>query len=95
MNLCKDMLKLAKTLQARAKKENNLESEIFYNKLQGDYFRYVSEVAGDSDRLQKATQMALDSYNKGIELAEGLPAADPTRLSLLLNYSVFCYENVG
>jgi len=50
---------------------------------------------GDGERLEKATQMALDSYNKGIELAEQLSPADPTRLSLLLNYSVFCYENVG
>lgn len=39
--------------------------------------------------------MALDEYNKAVELAEGLSAADPTRLSLLLNYSVFCYETVG
>lgn len=94
VNLCKDMLKLAKTLATRAKKENNVEAQIFYNKLQGDYFRYVAEV-GDGERLEKATQMALDSYNKGIELAEQLSPADPTRLSLLLNYSVFCYENVG
>ena len=33
VNLCKDMLKLAKTLATRAKKENNVEAQIFYNKL--------------------------------------------------------------
>eukprot|EP00347_Sterkiella_histriomuscorum_P003582 403363735 len=94
VNMCKDMIKLAKTLCTRAKKDGNTESQIYYHKLQGDYLRYVAEV-GDGERLQKAMQMALDEYNKGIELAEQLSPADPTRLSLLLNYSVFCYETVG
>jgi hypothetical protein len=59
----------------------------------GDYFRYVAEV-GDGERLEKATERSLEAYNKGIEKAENLSPADPTRLSLLLNYAVFCYENL-
>lgn len=94
VNMCKDMLNLiTKHLMPKAKKSNKAESEVFYLKLQGDYFRYVAEV-GEGDRLEKATERALDSYNKAIEKAEELSPADPTRLSLLLNFSVFCYENI-
>ena len=94
VTMCKDIIKLAKTLSIRAKKDNSVEGQIYFLKLQGDYLRYIAEV-GDGERKSKATQMALDEYNKAVELAEGLSAADPTRLSLLLNYSVFCYETVG
>lgn len=94
VNMCKDMLNLiTKQLIPKAKKAGKIESEVFYFKLQGDYFRYVAEV-GDGERLQKATERALDCYNKGIEKADNLSPADPTRLSLLLNFSVFCYENL-
>lgn len=94
MDLCKDMLSLiAKHLMPKSKKSGNIESEVFYFKLQGDYFRYVAEV-GEDERLEKATERALDSYNKGIEKAEYLSPADPTRLSLILNFSVFCYDNL-
>ena len=94
VDMCKDMLNLiTKHLMPKAKKGGKVESEAFYFKLQGDYFRYVAEV-GEGDRLEKATGRALDCYNKGIEKAEQLSPADPTRLSLLLNFAVFCYENI-
>ena len=62
-------------------------------KLQGDYFRYVAEVS-DGDRKDKGVDRCLKSYNEGIELAEQLPAGDPTRLSLQLNFSIFCFETL-
>ena len=77
----------------KAKKSNNVESQVFYHKLQGDYFRYVAEV-GTGERLEKATERALNSYNDGIEKADQLSSADPTRLSLQLNFAVFCFENL-
>lgn len=46
-----------------------MESIVFYYKLQGDYFRYVAEV-GQGERLEKATDRALSSYNDAIEKAE-------------------------
>lgn len=49
---------------------------------------------GEGERVEKATERALDCYNKAIEKAEEMSAADPTKLSLLLNYAVFCYENL-
>lgn len=44
------------------------------------------------DRIEKAKTRALNSYNSAIELCEQLTPADPIRLSLYLNFSVYCYE---
>ena len=51
---------------------------------------------GEGERLEKATERALDSYNKATERAEegGLSPAEPTRLALLLNFAVFCHESL-
>ena len=82
VELCKDMHGLIqKQLLPKAKKSGKVESQVFYNKLMGDYFRYVAEV-GDGERLQKASERALNSYNDAIQKAEHLSPADPTRLSL-------------
>lgn len=97
VNLCKDMLNLIqKTLIPKAKKAGAFEGEVFYLKLQGDYFRYVAEV-GEGDRLDKATERALNSYNSALTRSEetGLSLADPTRLALILNYTVFLHENLN
>jgi len=72
---------------------SNAERTVTYFKLEGDYYRYVAEV-GEGDRLKKATDRALNCYNSGMDAAEELSAADPARLSLMLNFSVFCYENL-
>ena len=96
VNMCKDILNLInRHLLPKAKRAGAVESEVFYLKLQGDYFRYVAEV-GDGERLEKATERALDSYNKATEKAEegALAAAEPTRLALLLNFAVFCHESL-
>lgn len=96
VNMCKDMLNLiSKHFLPKAKRAGAVESEVFYLKLQGDYFRYVAEV-GEGERLEKATERALDSYNRATERADSgnLSPADPTRLSLLLNFAVFCHETL-
>jgi len=92
VNLCKDLLNLiSKHLMPRAKKNNNIEAMVYFLKLQGDYFRYVAEVS-EGDRHEKGVERCLKSYNEGIELAEEMQPGDPTRLSLQLNFSIFCYE---
>lgn len=51
---------------------------------------------GEGERLEKATERALDCYNKATERSEegNLSPADPTRLALLLNFAVFCHETL-
>jgi 14-3-3 protein epsilon len=67
------------------------EAKTFYQKMIGDYYRYIAENA-TGDSLAKATQGALDNYEKAQESAEKLKPYNSTRLGLALNYSVFHYE---
>jgi hypothetical protein len=92
VDICKDLLGLiTKHLYPKAKKAGSTESMVYYMKLQGDYYRYVAEVS-EGERHEKGVERCLKCYNEGIELAEHLPPGDPTRLSLQLNFSIFCYE---
>ena len=67
--------------------ENSVEGVIFYQKIQGDYYRYMAE-AGDSDSSMLSSQ----SYLKAMDRVSQLPSFHPTRLSLVLNYSVFHHD---
>jgi hypothetical protein len=72
-------------------KASNPESEVFYLKMKGDYFRYFAEcVSGEKNKA--AGEKAHDAYKKASEKAGALPTTDPIRLGLSLNYSVFFYE---
>lgn len=87
--ICKDVLTLLdKHLIAKA---SNAESKVFYQKMKGDYYRYLAEVAGaDKPEVvgesEKAYQAALDVAK------EQMQSTHPIRLGLALNYSVFFYE---
>ena len=87
---CKNILDLLN--ESLLPKVKSQEGEVFFNKMKGDYYRYIAEYAKD-DQKEKAAQEALDSY----EIAEQksrdcLSATHPIRLGLNLNYSVFYYE---
>uniref|UniRef100_A0A8C1RAV2 14-3-3 protein beta/alpha-B-like n=1 Tax=Cyprinus carpio TaxID=7962 RepID=A0A8C1RAV2_CYPCA len=66
--------------------------KVFYLKMKGDYFRYLSEVAsGESktttvDKSQKAYQDAFEISKQEMQ------PTHPIRLGLALNFSVFYYE---
>ncbi|KAJ8016121.1 hypothetical protein DPEC_G00003880 [Dallia pectoralis] len=89
-DICKDVLDLLDNhLIAKATAG---ESKVFYLKMKGDYYRYLSEVAaGDAkkttvDNSQKAYQDAFDISKKDMQ------PTHPIRLGLALNFSVFYYE---
>ena len=68
------------------------ESRVFYHKMKGDYYRYISEFAQGSQKVN-ATNNAEASYTTAYDLAKNeLPPTHPTRLGLALNFSVFFYE---
>ncbi|XP_029006485.1 14-3-3 protein beta/alpha-A [Betta splendens] len=88
--ICHDVLNLLdKFLIVNA---SQAESKVFYLKMKGDYFRYLSEVAsGDTkkdtvENSQKAYQDAFDISKKDMQ------PTHPIRLGLALNFSVFYYE---
>jgi len=72
-------------------KATNPESEVFYMKMKGDYYRYFAEcVTGEKNK--QAGEKAHEAYKKASEKSSALPTTDPIRLGLALNYSVFFYE---
>jgi 14-3-3 protein epsilon len=72
-------------------KDNTTEGQVFYWKMAGDYYRYLAEFAAGEDRKSKALE-AQKKYEEATKLAGSLPATNPIRLGLALNYSVFYYE---
>lgn len=84
---CEEVLDLIKTkLLELAEKA---ESEVFYLKMQGDYFRYLVEIkSDDKDKVENSKE----AYEKATEKADKLAETHPIRLGLALNFSVFYYE---
>merc|ERR1711981_373875 len=89
-DICQDVLALLDNFLIA--KASNAESKVFYLKMKGDYFRYLSEGAiGDAkaavvDDSQKA-------YQEAFEIAKSkMQPTRPIRLGLALNFSVFYYE---
>merc|ERR1711979_95796 len=73
-------------------KEASGESQVFYQKMKADYYRYIAEfTAGDAK--SKAAESARLAYEEAHKVAEkDLAVTHPIRLGLALNYSVFQYE---
>ena len=67
------------------------ESKAFFQKMIGDYYRYVAESATEAT-LEEVKQGALAGYEEADKLSKGLNACNPIRLGLALNFSVFHYE---
>lgn len=94
--ICKEVLALLdKNLVPAAAKTQNVEAQVFYLKMAGDYYRYFAEFQPDAAHAQSA----LTNYEKAYKLAtEGdgasppLPPTHPIRLGLALNFSVCHYE---
>lgn len=79
----------AKGSQAEAKLK--AQSEVFFLKMKGDYFRYISEYTGEKNKA--AADKAYEAYSKANEIATtSLDTTNPIRLGLALNFSVFHYE---
>ena len=55
----------------------------------GDYYRYIAENAKEA-QLEDVKQKAKQAYEEANAI--DLPACNPIKLGLALNYSVFNYE---
>ncbi|CEM37664.1 unnamed protein product [Vitrella brassicaformis CCMP3155] len=68
------------------------ESKVFYYKMKGDYYRYISEFSQD-DTKTTAANSAHEAYKEASTIAQtDLFPTHPIRLGLALNFSVFYYE---
>merc|ERR1711962_1124252 len=88
--ICNEVLDLLKEHLCKNVKGNGDETEVFYLKMCGDYYRYLSEFKTD-DKEVKAN--AEKYYREAMDVAEAnLNETHPTRLGLALNFSVCYYE---
>jgi len=70
-----------------------IETQVFYLKMSGDYYRYLAEFDETGDGSIAATaKSAEEKYAVALEMAEKLAPTHPTRLGLALNASVCYYE---
>lgn len=89
-SICQDVLNLLD--DHLIPKSSNAESKVFYQKMKGDYYRYLAEVASGSDR-DAIRSKSQDAYQAAFETAKTeMPPTHPIRLGLALNFSVFYYE---
>jgi len=90
--ICEDIQNTLSEHLVPACNEDDGESKVFYNKMQGDYFRYMAEFT-DKETNNTVSNKALDAYTKAQDTAmTDLPPTHPIRLGLALNFSVFHYE---
>ena len=89
-NLCQTGLDLIEKVLIPACKYD--EGIAFYQKLNGDFYRYLVEISEEEDR-EKMKQSAKEAYTKAFEAAQNLSPANPTRLGVILNFAVFKYEH--
>lgn len=85
--VCEEVLLLLKEYLIKNAKQ--AESKVFYQKMKGDYHRYLAEVASDKKEPMKESQ---DAYECALEISKEMPPTHPIRLGLALNFSVFFYE---
>jgi len=86
-DICNDVLRLLDDFLIP--KASNAESKVFYLKMKGDYFRYLSEVASGDDRKDDSQK----AYQDAFEISKSkMQPTHPIRLGLALNFSVFYYE---
>jgi len=87
--ICKEVLDLLEHRLLDKSIKKTEESQVFYLKMVGDYYRYLAEFAAGGDSGQKAATF----YGQAMDIAQQrLDPTDPIRLGLALNYSVCHYE---
>jgi len=87
--ICQDVLSLLTSMLIPRTKDKNNESQVFYLKMAGDYYRYLAEFI-DNKGYDK---QAASNYEAALSVAtQQLSPTHPIRLGLALNYSVCYYE---
>jgi tetratricopeptide (TPR) repeat protein len=88
--ICKEVIDLLSEHLVQTVKDKGDETEVFYLKMTGDYYRYLAEFRQDEESYKNK---AKEFYQKALDVAqEHLPETHPTRLGLALNFSVCYYE---
>jgi len=96
--ICNDVLALLDKHLIKAGKP--AESQVFYLKMKGDYYRYLAEVNNQGNKDEKSDKQVNEviessrsAYQDAFDIAKKeMQPTHPIRLGLALNFSVFYYE---
>ena len=89
--ICDEIIDLLDT-KLIASATDSPQSQVFYQKMRGDYYRYIAEYAS-ADKHTTAAENARKAYSEADTVATAnLATTNPIRLGLALNFSVFHYE---
>jgi len=95
-SLCEEMTEMVekKLIKADVKSigKDDMEEQVFYMKMCGDYFRYLAENMKNQDYRDKCEEWYKKAWDAASDKEKGLPETNPTRLGLALNFSVCYYE---
>ena len=92
--ICERLLTLLDTHMLQGDVSDNpeqVEARVFYQKMKGDYYRYMAEYSSGNDKSEHETNAAT-AYQQAVDKAADLAPTHPIRLGLALNFSVFHYE---
>lgn len=91
-SVCGDVLSLLEDFLIKNCNDFQFESKVFYLKMRGDYYRYLSEVA-TGEKKTSVVESSEAAYKEAFEISkEHMQPTHPIRLGLALNFSVFYYE---
>lgn len=90
--ICDDVIGyIDKYILSKEDIKNDIESQVFFYKMKGDYFRYKAEVT-TGQNFEHCKNESKNSYEKASEASSTLPSVHSLKLGLSLNFSVFYYE---
>ncbi|XP_064388855.1 14-3-3-like protein 1 isoform X2 [Halichondria panicea] len=90
-DICNEVLELLDKVLIPGSDDESDESKVFYQKMKGDYYRYIAEVS--TENRKDSVEKASDAYKLAQETAtSSMSPTHPIRLGLALNFSVFYYE---
>lgn len=92
LGYCNEVLSIIKDYILPRIDKCSLTHNVFFLKMEGDYYRYMAEIQSTYKEKNVEKEQALKSYADAKKLADGLSFTDPIRLGLYLNFSVFQYE---
>lgn len=88
---CEEILNLISKDGGFIATATNQEAQVFFMKMEGDYYRYLAEFS-TGDAMATHAAKALAAYTRAREYCTGLPPSNPIVLGLALNFSVFYFE---
>jgi len=91
VGICQEVINLVDSALLPAL--SDVRSVIFYNKIKGDYFRYMAEYIISKEVAETQANRAKTAYETAlVSLGDELKMSDPLYLGLVLNYSVFQHD---